>query len=165
MSAFDTKAASRNSTFYHVHLYTHRHQNLFGEPLEGCTHLNLSGQIVIDEWRQIAMAHQRDIKIDCWSVEPNGIHALLAVIDDDGPPPCYAKEGASPKPRSLSLFVAGFKAAAAKRINLVRGLPGNPVWQRSYYEKPIHNPQLLLNLRQQLAFQFLGGDLCPGTDG
>ena len=162
MSAFDVRA-SRNSTFYQVHLYTHRHQNLFGELLGDGTYLNLSGQIVIDEWRQIAMAHQRDIKIDCWTVEPNGIHALLAVLNNDGLPG-YTKEGMSPKPRSLSLFVAGFKAAAAKRINLIRGLPGDPVWQRSYHEEPIHSTQLLLNLRQQLAFRCLDNDLCAGGD-
>ena len=41
--------------------------------------------------------------------------------------------------QSIPSFVAGFKAAATKRINLHRRAPGTPVWQRNYYEHIIRN--------------------------
>jgi REP element-mobilizing transposase RayT len=36
-------------------------------------------------------------------------------------------------------MVAGFKAAVTKRINVLRHLPGTPVWQRNYYEHVIRD--------------------------
>ncbi|MEM9266406.1 MAG: hypothetical protein AAGA46_12845, partial [Cyanobacteria bacterium P01_F01_bin.13] len=50
-------------------------------------------------------------------------------------------------------FVAAFKAAAAKRINLVRGVPGAPVWQRGYQEQRINDPQTLTRIRHLLTSQ------------
>ncbi len=38
------------------------------------------------------------------------------------------------RPRSLGSFVAGFKSATTKRINVARGMPGHPVWQRNYWD-------------------------------
>ena len=36
-------------------------------------------------------------------------------------------------------MVAGFKAAAAARINALRQAPGAPVWQRNYYDHVIRD--------------------------
>jgi putative transposase len=51
---------------------------------------------------------------------------------------------ASRKPKSLSTFIAGFKMAVTKKINLARNAPSPPVWQRNYYEHII---------RSEAAFQ------------
>lgn len=40
-------------------------------------------------------------------------------------------------PRTLGSFVAGFKSAATTRINVVRGTPRMPVWQRGYHDRVI----------------------------
>ena len=34
-----------------------------------------------------------------------------------------------------------FKSLVTKRINVLRGTPGAPVWQRNYYEHIIRNQQ------------------------
>lgn len=39
-----------------------------------------------------------------------------------------------PRPRSLGALVRGFKSAVTTRINQIRNTPGNPVWQRNYYD-------------------------------
>ncbi len=39
--------------------------------------------------------------------------------------------------------MAGFKSAATKRINEIRGVSGSPVWQRNYYERVIRNDREL----------------------
>jgi len=54
-------------------------------------------------------------------------------------------------PRSLASFVAGFKAAAARRINLLRRSPGRPLWQRNYYEHVIRNREDLDEIRRYIT--------------
>jgi putative transposase len=48
---------------------------------------------------------------------------------------------ASRKPKSLSTFIAGFKMAVTKKINVARNAPGTPVWQRNYYEHIIRSEE------------------------
>ena len=142
-----------SATFYHIHLLTHREEFLFGDVSGEHTRLNSSGQIAAAEWQQIAVAHQRDIELDRWAVLPNGIRALIAIVSNEQPMPAYSLRSDTPKPRVLSSFVAGFKAAAAKRINLVRGEPGAPVWQRGYQEQRIDDPKTLERIRHLLLHQ------------
>ena len=149
-SSFRLVHSPHNATFYYVHLLTHQEECLFGEILGEQTQLSSSGQIAVDEWRQIAAAHQRDIFLDLWTVLPNGIRALVAVVNNG---PAYGLRQPSPKPRALSSFVAGFKAAAAKRINLVRGVPGAPVWKRGYQEQRIDDSKTLERIRLLLTNQ------------
>jgi REP element-mobilizing transposase RayT len=51
----------------------------------------------------------------------------------------------------LGSFVAGFKSAATKRINQIRGTLGVPVWQRNYYERVIRNDEELNRIRQYIV--------------
>ncbi|MEH2011628.1 hypothetical protein [Nostoc sp.] len=52
------------------------------------------------------------------------------------------------KPRSLGSFIAGFKMAVTKRINLLQGTPRVPIWQRNYYEHIIRNEAALYKIRE-----------------
>ena len=141
-------------TFYHVHLLTHQEEYLFCEESGKHTELSPSGHIAADEWQQIAVSHQRNIELDLWTVLPNGMRALLAVVNSEANASAAHSFGHSRhKPRALSSFVAGFKAAAAKRINLVRGIPGAPVWQRGYQEQRIDDIKTLERIRLLLATQ------------
>lgn len=140
-------------TYYHIHLVTHQEEYLFGDVSGERTQLNPSGQIAVDEWQQVAAAHQRDIELDLWAVLPNGVRALIAVVNSDTQPLTYSLRNPPSKPRALSSFVAGFKAVAAKRINLVRGKPGAPVWQRGYQEQRIDDPKTLNRIRHLLTTQ------------
>jgi REP element-mobilizing transposase RayT len=54
------------------------------------------------------------------------------------------------RPRSLATFVGGFKGAAKKRINKMRGTPGAPVWQENYYEHIIRNEDELNKIREYI---------------
>ena len=153
-TTFQLGLSQPSVTFYHVHLLTHQEEYLFGEVLGKETKLSPSGQIAADEWQQIAVSHQRDIELDLWTVLPNGVRALIAVVNNDvKTAAAYSLRHTHPKPRALSSFVAGFKAAAAKRINLVRGIPGAPVWQRGYQEQRIDDVKTLERIRQLLASQ------------
>jgi hypothetical protein len=39
----------------------------------------------------------------------------------------------------LGAFIAGFKSSATTKINVLRGTPGMPVWQRNYYDHIIRD--------------------------
>jgi REP element-mobilizing transposase RayT len=51
----------------------------------------------------------------------------------------------------LGSFIAGFKAAATKRINQIRQTPGAPVWQRNYYEHIVRDRASLERIRRYIA--------------
>lgn len=153
-STFQLGLSKPSTTVYHIHLLTHQEAFLFGDISGEYTHLNPSGQIAVAEWQQLAIAHQRDdIRVGLWAVLPNGLRAIIAVTSPEGALPLSYGVQNPVKPRVLSSFVAGFKTAAAKRINLVRGEPGAPVWQRGYQEQRIEDGETLSRIRQLLTKQ------------
>ncbi len=50
----------------------------------------------------------------------------------------------------LPKVVGFFKMNAAKRINRLHQTPGNPVWQRNYYEHVIRNEKALNAIRRYI---------------
>jgi len=56
-----------------------------------------------------------------------------------------------PAPRSLGAFIAGWKAAVTARVNRLRKTPGEPVWQRNYYEHIIRDEGSLASIRRYIA--------------
>jgi hypothetical protein len=46
--------------------------------------------------------------------------------------------------------VAGFKSAVTTRINILRGTPDVPLWQRNYYEHVIRNEDDLRRIREYI---------------
>lgn len=162
ISTFHLELSKPSAKLYHVQLLTHQEEFLFGNLSGEQTQLNPSGQIAAAEWQQSAVAHQRDIELELWTVLPNGVRALIAVVNSGSQPSSYDLRNNPPKPpRALSSFVAGFKAAAAKRINLVRAQPGAPVWQRGYKEQRIDDPKTLTHIRHLLTNQSHGAELMP----
>ena len=47
--------------------------------------------------------------------------------------------------------MAGFKSAVTKRINILRGTPGVPVWQRNYHEHIIRDENSLARIRRYIV--------------
>ena len=54
------------------------------------------------------------------------------------------------EPNSISSFVAGFKSAVTKRINLLRENRDIPIWQRNYYESIIRDEQSLIAIQEYI---------------
>ncbi|MCG8367717.1 MAG: transposase [Pseudanabaenales cyanobacterium] len=134
---------------YLITLHTYQQECLFGAIVDGVMQLNEIGQIAVDEWGRLSKKRQ-EIELDQWAIMPNHILAIVRVKTKVNLPESVSlvKQRHQGKPRSLSSFVAGFKAAAAKRINLVRNQPGLPVWQRSYQERLIRDEITLQRMRQ-----------------
>lgn len=149
---------------YVVTIVTAGRVSLFGDVVGSAMALNELGTIVDEEWRRSA-AIRREVSLDTFIVMPNHLHGIV-MIDDlaaetdhvgaHGGAPCISETGVDlpawtrgdrahgrvplrRPPRSLGSLVAGFKAAATKRINIVRGWPGAPVWQRGYHDRVVRD--------------------------
>ncbi|MEE8640742.1 MAG: transposase [bacterium] len=137
---------------YFVTICTYDRECLFGAVEGDTVRLNQYGLVAGEEWSRSA-AHRPEIELDASVVMPNHVHGIVIITDDAvgaqrvgaqrvapllyGPP---AQRPLSYRPPgSLGSFVAGFKMAVTKRINLLRGTPGGRVWQRNYYERIIRD--------------------------
>ncbi len=137
---------------YLIRILTYQQQPLLGYLRNDQLCLNDYGAIVADEWIRSA-ANRKGLELDRWTVLTNGIEGIVILktssfpISSQGMTGC----GVSQKPWALSSFIASFKAAAAKRINLRRNQLGEPVWQRNYQEQRIPDETLLRIWRNRLS--------------
>jgi len=150
-NTFQLGASRKQTVVYHLYLRTHEEAHLFGESSNGEVVLNAVGQIVAAEWQQTARTF-KGIHLDQWAVLPDGIRALVMVESKaSAESVSYGQLRSQSRPRALSSFVASFKAAAAKRINLTRSLPGAPVWQPGCHEQRVDDKDTLERIRGLLA--------------
>lgn len=150
---------------YFITLCTFQRQCLFGQIIDGTMQLNEFGKIVAAEWLQSSTIRQ-EIDFDRWVIMPNHLHGIV-LIDPIHPMGSHGRVGANGrlplrctdhsqrvvppmKPRSLSSFIAGFKSATTKRINIARNLPRTPVWQRNYYDHIIRSEKSLRYIQQYI---------------
>ena len=158
---------------YFLTLCTYQRQCLFGEIVGGAMQLNPYGQVVAEEWVR-SPTLRREIELDQWVIMPNHFHGIVLIqsVDkgdrlDDFENIGVGAQGLAPlqtgiayrQPKSLSTFVAGFKSAVTKRINRLRDAPGNPLWQRNYYEHVIRDEPSCHILRQYIANNPLSWEL------
>ena len=93
------------------------------------------------------------VKLDVFQVMPNHLHGIVIFDDTSAEEIFVGAHSRAPsfrQPRSLGSLIGGFKSAATKRTNQLRGTPGVPVWQRNYYERVIRNDHELQAIRQYI---------------
>jgi REP element-mobilizing transposase RayT len=134
LPTFDYRASGP----YFVTICTHTRACLFGSVMDGSMRLNRLGDIVRACWAELP-AHNRGLHLDEFVVMPNHVHGLVLLNQDDG------------AMHALPQVINGFKTAAARRINEVRGTVGAPVWQRSYYERIVRNERALERIRRYVV--------------
>jgi putative transposase len=160
---------------YFVTLCTKDRECLFGGVVDGEMRLNEVGRIVQEEWGRSA-AVRAEIELDCRVVMPNHVHGIIVVADARtalySPARAYGSSvgaygssvgaygssvgayGHTPlrsPSKTVGAVVRGFKSAATKRINEIRGTPGVLVWQRNYYEHVIRDEDSLGRIRRYIA--------------
>ena len=136
-------------------------------------------QVAETLWQRIP-CHSPHIELDEWVVMPNHVHGIIVIVDNSrgrgeasveerfvpsGGFPCATRFSArqdsidaSPLPEppcgspsgSLGAIVGNFKSVVTRRINRIRKTPGEPVWQRNYYERIIRNERELNAVRQYI---------------
>ena len=145
---------------YFVTLVAHARECLFGRVVEGQTHLSMPGEVVAAEWLRSARI-RGEIELDAFVVMPNHVHGIVVIRDVGAHGRAPLPTALRRSPRSLGSFIAGFKSAATKRINAIRGTPGVPVWQRNYYEHVIRDDDDLGRVRRYIAENPLRWDEDP----
>lgn len=152
-----------NDGTYFVTFCTDDRKHLFGEIKDNEMHLSPLGEIVYEEWN-ISFEMRKELHCDCFVIMPDHIHAILRIqsggpsgpAGQNGPAVrthCRASLQESPQssppppthgvayrpPKSISSFMAGFKAAATRRINTYRNTPKKPVWQTRFHDHIIRD--------------------------
>ena len=135
---------------YFITICTAGRAHLFGEVRNGRMLLSPLGEIVREEWEK-SFDMRQELECDIYVIMPNHIHAIVRIIDFPAvvethgraslPPPPQNTGVAYRAPKSISSFVAGFKSAATKRINVFRNTPGAAVWQPRFYDHIIRDAQ------------------------
>ena len=135
---------------YFVTIVTYQRECAFGRIMAGQMRVNEIGAVVREEWLRSAEI-RGEIALGEYVIMPNHVHGIVIIRDvgAHGHAPLPVRTRQRPA-RSLGSFVAGYKAAATRRINAIRGTPGHRVWQRNYYERVIRGDAELNRIRQYI---------------
>ena len=135
---------------YFITICCYQRQCLLGEIASGEMVLNELGQIVAAEWQRSAEIRQSEITLDAWVVMPNHIHGIVVIPASASHSPAKSPHtNPRMRPRSISSLISGFKSATTQ-INQFRNSPGDPVWQRNYYENIIRGQPMLEHVQQYI---------------
>ena len=124
------------------------------------------GRIVRQCWQDLPR-HFAGVAIDCFVVMPDHLHGILLV--NLLPNSCTGKGEACLAPTrsdaeaSLGAIVGSLKSASARKINLCRGTPGAPVWQRNYHERIIREEEELQQIREYILTNPLRWEIRSGA--
>ncbi len=91
--------------------------------------LTLVGEIVRERILGIPKRYPF-VSVDKYVVMPNHVHLLLSFREDAA--------GASPRP-TLMQVVGAFKSLSARLSNQAMGIPGEKLWQDSFYESVLQS--------------------------
>ncbi|MFI5168299.1 MAG: transposase [Thermoanaerobaculales bacterium] len=132
-------------------------RNRLGEIADGCVRLWTDGRIVAEEWTRSAVLRP-NLNLEAFVVMPNHLHGIVWLTGGAGATRRVApgRGSASPlrsgaSPGSVGAIIGQFKAAAARRINALRGTPGRSFWQRGFYERVVRNDTELAAMRTYIA--------------
>jgi putative transposase len=129
---------------YFITIVTYQRELLFDNPV--------LRQIVETFWQRIPQ-HMPRAKLDTFVVMPNHFHGILWLMKTDlgtsaagtiSSPQSHLVAG------SLGAIVGNFKSITSRRVNQVRKTPGQPVWQRNYYEHIIRHDKELNAIRKYI---------------
>ena len=118
---------------YFITICTQNRKNILsaivgeGSPLP---QLSRYGEIV-DKWIKKILEKYQEISVDCYVIMPNHIHLLLSVVKDDG--------RGDPSP-TVDAAMGWLKYQVTKEINKMRGTEGEKLFQRSFYDHIVRNP-------------------------
>jgi len=103
--------------------------------------VNDCGKIVEEIWLELPH-HYLYVELDKFVVMTDHFHGILFLTEET--------QGPAPKRPGLPYIIRSFKSQSARRINLVRGETGIPVWQRGYYDHIVRNESELASIRKYI---------------
>lgn len=167
---------------YFSTIVTVNREPLFGRIKNGNMVLNEFGSIVRDEWIQTGLK-RKNVKIykDEFCIMPNHFHAIIWIENGYTK---TAREGDMARPGdtvplaslgsakiatrrvptrfgkpvegSLSTIIGAFKSAATRRINALRGVEDEMVWQSRFYDHIIRDEKDYYEISEYIALNPAG---------
>ena len=127
--------------------------------------LNEYGEIAAEEWER-SEEIRNEIELCEYIVMPNHFHGIVKIIAGaNGRSPVRDISGMRDnsiggqmdigekgnvipgmQSRSVSSLISGYKSSVTKRINQIRSMPGEKLWQRNYWEHIIRNEDEYLRI-------------------
>jgi putative transposase len=106
--------------------------------------------------RRAVGAYSHTPLLDAFVAMPNHLHGTICVSRAVGAYSHTPLRGDASVPfrspsKTIGAVVRGFKFAVTSRVNNMRGTPGQPVWQRNYYEHVIRDEHDLNLVRSYIA--------------
>jgi putative transposase len=135
---------------YFVTVCTRDRESLFGHVVNGDMHLNEAGEVAQRCWEDIP-AHFPFVELDAFVIMPNHVHGII-VVPGRGTA-CRAptiEQFAKPSVGTIPTVVRSYKSSVTRHVNLARGAPGTPVWQRNYYEHVVRSEPELNAIREYI---------------
>jgi len=155
---------------YFLTICTYQRQQLFGKIKNGISYLNQYGQIVRDEWEKSSII-RAEIELGEYVIMPNHMHVIVFIVNSprrgvrpnalttnapmsnvsmSNAPTTNIPTSKTQKPqnnppglqsKSIGSLISGFKSTVTKQINLIRNSPGEPVWQRNFWDHIIRDDE------------------------
>ena len=138
---------------YFVTVCSYGRLNLFGQASSEGVDLNEFGSLAEAEWLKTG-AVRSNVDLDEYVIMPNHFHGILMISGAVGEgtarrAPTAHRFGGS-VPSSLGAIIGSFKSATTRAINRIRRTPGQPIWQRNYYEHIIRDDTSLNRIREYI---------------
>jgi len=154
---------------YYVTIVTRGREPVLGAVVAGSVALSIPGVIVQKAWCDLPQ-HFANVRLDEFVIMPNHVHGIIMIVAGDRVTPgetdgfCRGRSvlGEAPvipttdlplradRGHGLPEIVRAFKSFSARRINTIQNTPGQPCWQRNYYEHIIRSETELQKIRQYI---------------
>jgi putative transposase len=135
---------------YFITVCTHGRAARFGTLANGRMHLNDAGQVLHTIWQALP-EHYPGIALDAFVVMPDHIHGIIVINEPvraiHESPGCFTRpqwaipesplrlNPADRRTMTLPKLMGRLKMQTAKQINALCNTPGQPLWQRNYWER------------------------------
>jgi REP element-mobilizing transposase RayT len=130
---------------YFVTIAAYQRLDLFGSQTGESVDLNTAGICVADYWQKLSGVFP--VELDTWVLMPNHLHGVLFITEDKRES-CRQLFGAPSG--SLSAMIQNFKSVTTRLVNRIHHTPGQPVWQRNFYEHVVRDNRDLENIRRYI---------------
>jgi putative transposase len=152
--------------YYFITICIHdRKQKLFGDVSNGNIIENEFGKIVHNEILKTEKMRP-NISIDEFIIMPNHVHVIInirrgtlqraptektaPIIESQHLTKPQTEQFGKPTLNSIPTIIRLIKSTVKKQINMLRKTPGQPVWQRNYYDHIIRDERSLFFIRKYI---------------
>jgi putative transposase len=152
---------------YYVTICIEDRECLLGEVAGGEIILSAFGEVVREEWIRTTLL-RREVILDEFVIMPNHFHGIIFLRWGTSRRAPTREAFGKPTKDSIPTIIRLFKSSVTKRVNELRGTPGNSFWQRGYYEHVIRDGKDLDRIRRYILANpanWSSDETIPGISG